>query len=291
LSVPRNSLLRSVFADLGVATIAAAPILHVCPADARTQHPWLASNPVAARRLADLPPPPGFARVPAAAGSFASWLRELPLKPTGTKVHLYDGRDKNRQDVQAAVIDIDTGRRDLQQCADAVMRLRAEWLFASGRRSEIGFNFTGGGHVAYSRYAAGDRPDASGRHWRRRAVGPDHSYAGFRRYLNLVFAYAGTASLSAELLPIPRDDIAIGDVFIKGGFPGHAVLIADLAENPTSKEKRVLLVQSYMPAQDMHVLKNPANADDSPWYAIPKEADPLVTPEWTFPPQSLRRWP
>ncbi len=55
-------------------------------------------------------------------------------------------------------------------------------------------------------------------------------------------------------------------MFIKGGFPGHAVLVADVAENATTGEKRFLLVQSYMPAQQMHVLKNPAAADGSPWY-------------------------
>ena len=81
----------------------------------------------------------------------------------------------------------------------------------------------------------------------------------------------------------------IGDVFIKGGFPGHAVIVADLVENKLTKAKRFLLIQSYMPAQDMHVLKNPANGDASPWYAVP--AGDLVTPEWTFRPGSLRRWP
>jgi hypothetical protein len=40
-------------------------------------------------------------------------------------VLLYNGAPKFRQDVHAAVIDIDVGTRDLQQCADATMRLRA----------------------------------------------------------------------------------------------------------------------------------------------------------------------
>jgi hypothetical protein len=86
------------------------------------------------------------------------------------------------------------------------------------------------------------------------------------------------------------DDIAIGDVFIKGGFPGHAVLVADLAENKATGEKRFLLVQSYMPAQDIHVLKNPKTEDGSPWYSA-RIADQLVTPEWVFLKSALRRWP
>ena len=53
------------------------------------------------------------------------------MKPANAPVLIYTGAQKWRQDVHAAVIDIDVGRRDLQQCADAIMRLRAEWLFAA----------------------------------------------------------------------------------------------------------------------------------------------------------------
>lgn len=233
-------------------------------------------------------PPPGFDRLAAPAGSFAAWLRALPLKAAGAPVRLFSGADKARQDVHAAVIDIDTGTRDLQQCADAIMRLRAEWLFANQRQSEIGFNFTGGGRVGFVRYAKGERPDEKGRRWTRSAS-PDESYGSFRRYMDLVFGYAGTASLEAELKRVPVADVEIGDVFIKGGFPGHAVLVADIAVHPLTKSKRMLLVQSYMPAQDIHVLKNFSNGDGSPWYAVPSSE--LVTPEWTFAAGSLKRWP
>src|SRR5690242_16861327 len=78
-------------------------------------------------------PPAGAHRVAVAPGTFAEWLRRLPLLPRGTKVHLYNGAEKPRQDVHAAVVDLDVGTRDLQQCADAVMRLRAEYLRAAGR--------------------------------------------------------------------------------------------------------------------------------------------------------------
>ena len=81
----------------------------------------------------------------------------------------------------------------------------------------------------------------------------------------------------------------IGDVFVKGGFPGHAVLVADMIENAQTGEKRFLLIQSYMPAQEMHVLKNPASPDGLPWYPAAFAGD-LVTPEWTFHPGALHRW-
>ena len=47
------------------------------------------------------------------------------------RIFLYNGDLKNRQDVHQAVINIDAGgKEDLQQCADAVMRMKAEYHFS-----------------------------------------------------------------------------------------------------------------------------------------------------------------
>jgi hypothetical protein len=216
-------------------------------------------------------PPPGFTRTPAAEGSWAAWLRGLPMKPANAPVLIFTGASKWRQDVHVAVVDIDVGKRDLQQCADAIMRLRGEWQFANGHEADIRFNDTEGKRLSFAK-----RRDAG--------------YASFRKYMDYVFAYAGTYSLERELKPVPAGDIAIGDVFIKGGFPGHAVLVTDMAENTATGEKRFLLMQSYMPAQEMHVLKNPAASEGSPWYPAAFVGE-LKTPEWTFAPGALRRWP
>lgn len=218
-----------------------------------------------------IPPPPGFSRASVAADSWAAWLRGLPMKPANAPVLIYTGAQKWRQDVHAAVIDIDVGKRNLQQCADAIMRLRAEWLFAADRKGDIRFNDTEGKRLTFSS---------------RR----DSGYAAFRKYMDYVFAYAGTYSLERELKPAPLASLQTGDVFIKGGFPGHAVLVADTVENAQTGEKRFLLVQSYMPAQEMHVLKNLAAGDGSPWYPAAFDGE-LVTPEWTFPEGALHRWP
>lgn len=239
-----------------------------------------------AQRIA---PPAGFVRTPAAAESFAAWLRALPMKPAGAPVMLFNGARKARQDVHAAVIDIDVGERDLQQCADAVMRLRAEWLWSIGAKDRIAFNYTGGGRVPFTRFASGARPSEDGKRWRQSAKA-DKSYRGFRRYMTNVFVYAGTYSLARELKAVPGGvSPEIGDVIIKGGFPGHAVLVVDMAENKATGKKRFLLAQSYMPAQDIHILKNPAAQDGSPWYDAPI-VWPLATPEWTFESGSLKRW-
>jgi hypothetical protein len=48
-------------------------------------------------------------------------------------------------------------------------------------------------------------------------------------------------------------------------------------------------MQSYMPAQQMHVLNNPAAADGSAWYGT-DFGETLETPEWRFSRSQLRRW-
>ena len=277
-------------------TAALASPLALSTADAIAQtYAWKSNTPPASPARVRLDqrfaPPDGFVRVPAPADTFGAWLRGLPLKPEGTAVRLHTGAAKERQDVHAAVIDIDTGKRDLQQCADAVMRLYAEWQFARGAVGHIAFNDTGQGRpMPFSQRAAGERPSASGRAlvWAKRAPA-DPSYASFRRYMDTVFVWAGTHSLEKELVPVADDRVEIGDVVIKGGFPGHAVLVADVVEHHRTGERRFLLIQSFMPAQDMHVLNGAGASAGSSWYAL-DAGNPLVTPEWTFPPGSLRRW-
>jgi hypothetical protein len=51
-----------------------------------------------------------------------------------------------------------------------------------------------------------------------------------------------------------------------------------------------MLAQGFMPAQEAHVLRNPADTKLDPWYAVDTMAA-LQTPEYTFAPGSLRRFP
>ena len=251
---------------------------------------WRQGKPV--RVLAtSIPPPPGCRRVPLRQGSFGHWLRHLPLKAESAPVLLYDGSRKPNQTAHVAVLDIDTGTRNLQQCADAIIRLRAEYLFAAARQRDIRFHFTSGDEVPFPRWARGERPVVSGRKvsWRRTGRA-DASHAAMRKYLDTIFAYAGTQSLARELRPRQAIHMQPGDVFVRGGSPGHAVLVVDMAFHPPTGERIFLLLQGYMPAQDIHVLRNPNDRSLSPWYRIPDQ-DTLRTPEWTFRMSELRRFP
>lgn len=212
-------------------------------------------------------PPAGARRLPLQPGSFGAWLRHLPLLPRDAPVLLFDGRRKARQDVHAAVVDLDVGRRDLQQCADTVMRLRVEHLLAQGLPQQIRFH----PDPARPRYtltysgAADDRPRVA-------------------KFLVRLFAEAGSASLQAELRRVSGRPPQPGDVLLQGGYPGHAVIVLDAAEAQGKEGPRRLLLlgQSYMPAQQLHVLRDLAAAETSPWYDAAALATPagLATPEW-----------
>lgn len=245
-----------------------------------------AGNTVSTRFAA----PEGYVTVKSAEGTFAFYLQNLPLKPPGTDVLLYNKNIKPHK-VHAAVVDMEIGDKNLQQCADAVMRLRAEYLFHNGQKQDIGFHFTNGFLAKYAEWMKGNRMKVEGNdtYWVKQAE-PDESYKSFRRYMDLIFTYAGTKSLEKELKPVPQaSDIQIGDVFIQGGSPGHAVIVVNMARNGKG-EKLFMLAQSYMPAQDIHILQNPNDSHISPWYSA-RFGDELVTPEWKFLARNLMRFP
>jgi hypothetical protein len=233
--------------------------------------------------------PNGFKRIETSKNTFEYYLQNFKLKPHLSKVHLYNNKLKFRQDVHIAILDIDVGKRDLQQCADATMRLKSEFLYQQKRYNDIHFNFTNGFKASYSKWRNGYRIKVNGNkvNWYKTNQNST-SYLAFKKYLIQVFSYAGTRSLEQEMQNINIEDMKIGDVFIQGGSPGHAIIIVDIAKNDT--ETLFLLAQSYMPAQEIHVLKNFNNSNKSPWYSS-KNLEDLDTPEWRFNKANLKRFP
>jgi hypothetical protein len=62
-------------------------------------------------------------------------------------------------------------------------------------------------------------------------------------------------------------------------------------DRAVSKDGRIiyLIAQGYMPAQDIHLLNNPRDAQLSPWYQVTDDNE-LVTPEYLFYKDQLKRW-
>lgn len=223
--------------------------------------------------------------------AFSSYLRKLPLFPLAHEVRYYNGNIKPKGDVYCSVIDLPIGKRDRHQCADAVMNVRAHFLYNSERYEEIHFNFSNGFRADYKEWRKGKRIKVDGNTVSYyQSNNESTSYGSFLDYLQTVYAYAGTYSLEKELVKVNIEDIQPGDVFIKGGFPGHAILVLDVVRNDVGK-KKFMLAQSYMPAQEMQILINPMSESGSTWYDLDACKYELITPEWIFSSDQLKRFP
>jgi hypothetical protein len=264
-----------------------APAVALVPAPAAAV-PWRATAQESLE--ARFAPPPGFTRVAIEAGSFAAFLRVLPVLPKGADVVDYAGHRVRQGDHPniAAVVDIDVGTKDLQQCADAIVRLDAEWRWSRGDRDLV-YRAVSGEPLSYARYRAGERAVVSGAgvEFRKLAEPRANDHAVFRRWLDEVFAWAGTLSISRDGKRVPREALRGGDFFVLTGSPfGHAVLVLDVARDANGRTA-VLLGQSFMPAQSFHVVRpDPTTA----WFPIEPGADEIATPFWKpFPITTLRR--
>jgi hypothetical protein len=234
-----------------------------------------AAAPARAERVADaFPPPEGATRVPTDA--FGAHLRGLALRGAEVPVRTHAGAVVGHD---ARVIDLPLVKGDLQQCADSILRVRAEWLRATGAVSALTFRATSGDPIPWARYRDGGRPRAQGSGLTWVDGGAPGSWDG---WLSAVFTWAGTRSLAAyETVPVgaPR----AGDVVVVGGSPGHAVLLLDVAVR--GAETFVLVGEGFMPAQDFHVERGPV-AGWWPWTAAG-----LALPHWPMPASGLRRFP
>lgn len=232
-------------------------------------------------------PPEGYNRKKIK--GFGHFLRSLKLLPKGSQVSYYDGSVKDSTGVYCAVVDQEIQKRDLHQCADAIMRQYATYLFQNKKYDQISFTFQSGFSFPFSKWAQGYRVDVSnGGKWYKK-TNPSYSKNTFDQYLTMVYAYCGTASLDKDLKDVSLEDMKIGDILIQGGHPGHAVLVVDVAENKDGN-KMFLLAQSYMPAQQMQILINPKDPNISPWYDLSTIDNSIKTPEWEFNKNNLKRF-
>lgn len=264
-----------------------APRPHINWPRTADDYPWPQSRaeyePIAQR----LPTPASFTRADVTDRSWAQWLRHLPLMPQGTPVLSREGSvivPANSPHL-GGVVDMDV--RKNQECADVILRLRAEYLRWAERKEGIVFPLGDGGRMSWPEWKNGMRPRLEGQKLRfHQTANPDGSRKSFERFLDSVFAWCGTYSLLAAGERVTSESIQVGDFFVHGGSPGHAVLIADLAQKEAGRLKGLLL-QGYMPPQSAHVL---SPGGGSPWFDLdPKQ--PVDTPFWgAFEWSELRRF-
>ncbi|RKI42270.1 hypothetical protein D7V86_06770 [bacterium D16-51] len=231
--------------------------------------------------------PEGYQRTACKKGSFAEFLRNYPLKKHGSPVLLYSGEEKGNQEAHAAVFKLPIEKEDLQQCADSVMRMYAEYFWKTGQKERIRFHFVDGFLAEYTKWRDGYRIQTGDFSSWVKSADYNDSYSNFKKFMRIVFAYAGTLSMEEEAKKIPLKKLQAGDIFIKGASPGHVVMVVDVCKDKDGK-KAFLLAQGYMPAQEFQLLKNPLHQEDL-WYYQEEIGDTFQTPEYSFTKDSFRR--
>lgn len=229
--------------------------------------------------------PKGYTRIEE--NDFISYLRKYELKEDNSPVLLYNGNKKSNQDSHIAVFKLPIENEDLQQCADSIMRIYAEYYYYNKQYDKISFHFVDEFRADYCKWQEGYRikfVDNKPKWYKSAAY--DDSYDTFKKYMRIVFAYSSTLSLYQESYAIEKEEISIGDIFLKAGSPGHVVMVVDMCINQEGK-KAFLLAQGYMPAQEFHIIKNPFH--DDPWYYEEELIYPFKTINYTFDEGSLRR--
>ena len=230
------------------------------------------SNPGNRKTIGDISVPRGFERIEVASGSFGEFIRSFPLKERGSHMTYYNGKMALGQYFGYAVLDLPI-LSDIEQCADAVMRMRAEYLWDKGAYDSIHFHSVSGKD---QRFAGGQDRDE------------------FERFLRKVYGNSNTTSLKREMKTKSLKDIVPGDVFVYespgAGYYGHAVLVVDVAINKKTGQKAIMLSQSSTPALTMHIIRDMLHPIQSPWVILDDSAEGVFISGIHFDIEDLREW-
>ncbi|MEE2757279.1 MAG: DUF4846 domain-containing protein [Myxococcota bacterium] len=255
-------------------------------ADAHSNlYPWLehltGPRPKTISLKERFPTPPGYKRTELQAGSFGSWLRTLPVRLDRAHVLSYDHQRLVRP--SKAIVLLDVGKRDFQQCADSIIRLHGEYLWHKNKAHKARYHFTDGQPTSWRGWVRGERFRAVGHRLKKyRGRSRANHYKNYRRWLTYIFIYAGTRSMKYDSSPVEAGDLKPGDFFVRPGGPGHAVFLLDTAVNE-SGQTIGLIGQGFMPAEDFHILYG-QNTVDSVWFPLPQTVEEeMPTPSWPQP--------
>lgn len=223
--------------------------------------------------IGEIKAPAGYERIAGEDPRYSEFLRSIPLKENGTPVMKYTGEKASAgtQVRSYAVLDIPL-LSNAEQCADAAMHIRADYLFRTGQY----------GKICFYNYAKLPMKYLGGR-----------SAKAFNAYLRSVFNTCNTTTLVNSLDNRELKDIQPGDVFVYKVRPGHqyghAIMVVDVAENPKNGRRMFLLAEGSTPACDIHILRNTGRRS-SPWFYVDGKSDSFLLTVFTFHKDELWRF-
>lgn len=222
-------------------------------------------------------PSKDFYRVNIINNSFSDFLRKLPLKKTGSHVLNYRGGVfKSGGDTSvASVVDMDVTGRRLEQCMDILVRLYAEYLWGKEQVGNFNLPLPGGYWLEWQKWKTGFRPVFKGINvfWSRSSQ-PDSSHQSFRTFLNTVYSESHTQQFYHAYQPIERREVQIGDIIIKKGTKGHAIMIVDLVKNERG-QMMALIGNGDTPACQLFLLNYKSGI---PWIPLNFDQETLALP-------------
>lgn len=199
------------------------------------------------QRVIDILPPKGYSIIKYEQGSYAFYIQNLNLKSDKT-VLTYQKKDISSSYNVFHVIDMPLlFKSDLEQCADYVMRLWAEYHKENKILNKLYlFDYTGKKKLYY-----------------------DASYGSFNNYLLKIFNYSNSYSLKAGCKVIDVKVLRPGDMIVQNnnGGIGHVSIILNIASNKNN-EKLYLVGYSFMPAQEIHIEKAVDQFGVDGWFTI-----------------------
>ncbi len=211
--------------------------------------------------------PAGYHRITVMPQSFAGFLRRLPLHTGRKAVRDYRGQIfKNVADsTVAAIVNLHIRGKKLEQCMDIIQRLYAEFCLQTAREDSIRFLLPDRSILSWKDWKQGWRPQRKSEMFPlKKNARPDRSRRNFEAYLWEIFYYSGTQTAYFGLQKVEPQNIRIGDLIIKQGRRGHAVILLDLAENDVG-DKKGIFGQGDTPACEFYILKN---RDGLPWFDL-----------------------
>ncbi len=218
-----------------------------------------------------------YHRIQISEDSFAAMLRNLPLKSPGSDVLNYRGGIfKSGKDTSVAfVVDLDIRGRRLEQCMDILVRLYAQYIWRRNLVDHFKLPLPGGYWLSWKDWEAGFRPVFKGIDISMRKLSDfDDSYHSYQSYLNTIYAESHTQQFYHALQSLKGEEVQIGDIIIRKGTKGHAIMIVDLAMNKRG-EMIALIANGDTPACEFFLLNH---KKDRPWIPLDFKAEFLDLP-------------